>query len=99
MYPAVPASLGAMHGKFMMRLEIPPKNKEHLLVVTFGTAPSESPETSAQMFDLYDIFTLPSNIIVGQVERYITEAHENIEEAFEKSLTNKTRELFEEKGA
>lgn len=96
LYPEVPDSLGAMHGKFMMRLEIPPKNKGHLLVVTFGTAPAESLEMSAQVFDLYDIFTLSPNASIDQVNKYIIDAHDNIEAAFEKSITDKTRALFEE---
>ena len=96
LYPKVPQSLEAMHGKFMMRLEIPPKNKEHLLVITFGSAPSDSSEVSTEMLDLYDIFTLPSLLPIKDAERYITEAHENIEVAFENSITQKSRALFEE---
>jgi uncharacterized protein (TIGR04255 family) len=95
LYPQVPESLGAMHGKFMMRLEIPPKHKDHRLMVTFGTAPPESPETSAEMLDMYNIFVLPVAFPIEDVDKYIIEAHENIETAFENSITNKTRELFE----
>jgi len=96
LYPEVPESLGAMHGKFMMRLEIPPKHKGHRLMVTFGTAPPESPETSVEMLDIYDIFVLPQPFPIEDVDKYIIEAHENIEAAFENSITRKTRELFEE---
>jgi uncharacterized protein (TIGR04255 family) len=95
LYPQVPESLGAMHGKFMMRLEIPPKHKGHRLMVTFGTSPPESPETSAEMLDIYNIFVLPVAFPIEDVDKYIIEAHENIEAAFENSITNKTRELFE----
>jgi uncharacterized protein (TIGR04255 family) len=96
LYPVVPQSLEAMHGRFMMRLEIPPKHKGHLLVITFGTAPADSPETSTEMLDLYDIFALPQPLAITDVDKYIIEAHENIETAFENSITDKTRELFEE---
>lgn len=95
LYPEVPQSLEAMHGRFMMRLEIPPKYKGHLLVITFGTAPADSPETSTEMLDLYDIFALPQPLATSDVDKYIIEAHENIEAAFENSITNKTRALFE----
>jgi len=95
LYPEVPQSLGAMHGKFMMRLEIPPKNKGHLLVVTFGTAPAESPEISAVMFDLYNICTMSTPASSVHVDKCTMEAHENIETAFEKSITDKARSLFE----
>ena len=96
LYPEVPQSLESMHGRFMMRLEIPPKHKEHLLVITFGTAPADSPQTSVEMLDIYDIFALPQPLSTSDVDKYIIEAHENIEVAFENSITNKTRELFEE---
>lgn len=98
LYPEVPQSLGAMHGKFMMRLEIPPKHKGHLLVITFATAPAESPEVSAEMFDLYNICTMPASASSAQIDECIMEAHENIEMAFENSITDKTRTLFEEEG-
>jgi len=96
LYPEVPQSLEAIHGRFMMRLEIPPKHKGHLLVITFGTAPTDSPETSTEMLDLYDIFALPQPLAISAVDKYIIEAHENIETAFENSITDRTRELFEE---
>lgn len=96
LYPEVPKGLGTIHGKFMMRLEIPPKHKGHRLMVTFGTTPPESPETSAEMLDIYDIFVLPQPFPIEDVDRYIIEAHGNIEAAFENSITSKARELFEE---
>ena len=101
LYPEVPVRLGAMHGKFMMRLEIPPKNREgHQLVVTFGTAPVNPSPTSLWMFDLmfdlYDIFTLPPDMSLEQFDRYVLEAHDNIETAFEESITDKMKELFKE---
>lgn len=96
LYPEVPESLGAMHGRFMMRLEISPKHKDHMLMVTFGTAPPESPATSAEMLDIYDIFALSRPFPIGDVDKYVVEAHENIEVAFEGSITSKARELFKE---
>jgi len=95
LYPEVPESLGAIHGKFMMRLEISAKHKVHRLMVTFGTAPPESPETSAEMLDIYDIFALPKPFPMEDMDKHIIEAHENVELAFESSITSKARELFE----
>ncbi len=80
----------------MMRVEIPPKRKGHQLIITFGTAPAESPEVSAEMLDLYDIFSAPQALSFDNIDKYIVEAHENIESAFENSITQKSRDLFEE---
>ncbi len=96
LYPEVPESLGAMSGKFMMRLEILPKHKDHSLTVTFSTAPPELPGTSAEMLDIYDIFALPQPFPIEDVGKYIIKAHENIEVAFENSITGKARKLFKE---
>lgn len=96
LYPEVPQSLEAIHGKFMMRLEILPKNKGHHLIITFGSAPANSPGVSTEMLDIYDIFSLPEQISINDVDKYIMGAHENIELAFENSITQKTRDLFEE---
>ena len=96
LYPEVPESLGAMHRKFMMRLEIPAQHKAHRLMVTFGTAPPELPETSAEMLDIYDIFASPKPFPTEDIDKHVIEAHENIERAFENSITSKARELFGE---
>ena len=59
LYPEIPGSLGAMHGRFMMRLEIPTKHKGHQLIITFATTQADSPETSAEMLDLYNVYPMP----------------------------------------
>jgi uncharacterized protein (TIGR04255 family) len=96
LYPQVPDNLGARHGKFMLRLEIPSQYPGHQLVITFATAPSDSPEASAELLDLYDIFSAPTSLAIEEVQQHIIEAHANIEAAFENSITQRTRNLFEE---
>jgi len=97
LYPEIPDSLGAMHGRFMMRLEIPAKHKGHQLIITFATTQSDSPETSAEMLDLYNVYPMPPQLLaVHDLDKYKKEAHENIELAFENSITQKSRDLFEE---
>lgn len=95
-YPHVPHSLGAMHGKFMMRLEIPSKNEGHNLIVTFGSAPPSSPDSSVNMLDMYDVFIAPQLLHAPDVNKYIIEAQKNVETAFENIITDKTRLLFNE---
>jgi len=95
LYPQIPENLGKVHGKFMMRLEIPSKHPGHLLVVTFGTAPANPSEISL-LLDLYNIVNFSQTLDIKDAERYIQEAHENIEVAFENAITQKTRDLFQE---
>lgn len=95
LYPEVPKSLSDIHGRFMMRLEIPPKNKGHNLVITFGTSVADSPGTSAELLDIYDIYAPAELLSADSIDRYIEKAHENILMAFENSITDKTRKLFD----
>lgn len=94
LYPQVPQSLGEKHGKFMMRLEIPPTNQGHLLIVTFGTAPAKASEKTVEVLDIYDIYNKSGLLTLNEIEKYIIEAHENVEMAFENSITENTRNLF-----
>lgn len=96
LYPQVPEHLARSHGKFLMRLEIPPTHKGHGLVITFASVHSDVSTTSAAMLDLYDIIPATQSMPVGEIDRCISEAHENIGDAFEHIITDKTRALFEQ---
>ena len=95
MYPELPKSLSSAHGRFMMRLEIPAKHRGHNLVITFGTSMADSPGASAELLDIYDIYATAGFLSASDIDKYIEEAHENIVTAFETSITDKTRELFD----
>jgi uncharacterized protein (TIGR04255 family) len=94
LYPHLPESLNLVHGRFLMRLEIPAKHKGHNLIITFGTSMADSPGTSAELLDIYDIYASAEFLSGGDIDKFIEEAHENIITAFENSITEKTRELF-----
>lgn len=94
-YPEIPPELGSAHGRFLMRLEIPPKHDGHQLIVTFGTAPAEGPESSSELLDLYDVVPA-GKADFDNIDRRIEEAHANIEHAFESMITDQARALFAE---
>ena len=96
LHPEIPAALGPGHGRFMMRVEIPPLHKGHLLVVTFGSAPSDGESSQALMLDLYDMVTEPGEADVSDLDEHLAEGHDNIERAFESIITDAARELFQE---
>lgn len=97
-YPQLPQGLGEKHGSFMMRLELPPKHFSHQLVITFATAPSKQPESMAFALDLYNIFSNSLSVERGAelVTQIANEGHENIELAFENSIKENLRLLFQE---
>ena len=94
-YPFIPTELATMHGPFLMRLELPPQHAEHRLILTFGNAPAEKPGTLALLLDLYDIATLGEGK-EEDIEPALNDAHGNVEHAFENTITDAARELFEE---
>lgn len=94
LYPSLPTGLGDEHGKFMVRLEIPAR-KGHQVLVTFGSAPAGKPEEIAFLLDLYDIFDPGEPFDLKDVQAQIQTAHQNVEEAFEGSVKDKLRRLFE----
>ena len=61
------------------------------LVITFGTAPANVSEKTVEMLDLYDIYSTTQLITLNEIEKFIKEAHENVEIAFENSITENTR--------
>ncbi len=94
-YPNLPQSLGDVHGPFMVRVEVP--KLDHKVLITFGTAPAPSPSEVVQAFalDFYDIIQFESAIDDNIVKIQVEQAHENIVVAFEDSITDQLRSLFE----
>ena len=95
-YPHLPEGLGEKHGSFMMRLELPPKHASHQLVITFASAPADDPNSMAFALDIYDIINKPTAVDVGQVVQVASDGHENIEMAFENSIKDSLRAIFDE---
>ncbi len=95
-FPQVPEELGGTHGRFMLRMDIPPLHKDHGLVITLVLRSMKDNEPVHFMLDIYDIFVSQEKILLDSVPSLVTHAHENIVLAFEKSLTENTKNLFSE---
>jgi uncharacterized protein (TIGR04255 family) len=98
-YPNLPPRLGNLHGSFMVRVEVP-RLEQGQLVITFGTAPSPDPGQVQQAFmlDFYDILPINESIDAVDFKKEIQRAHDNIAVAFEDSITDRLRSLFEPEG-
>jgi uncharacterized protein (TIGR04255 family) len=95
-YPQLPSEMGGEHGRFMLRLDIPPHHRRHELVISFVLKTVKRNEPTHFMLDLYDIIVAEDIFSLDQLEGLVGEAHENIVLAFENSLTEKTKGMFEE---
>jgi uncharacterized protein (TIGR04255 family) len=94
LYPHYPQEWN-IPAKFVTRLELIPKNREHLEIITFGDVPREGDITYSFMLDIYDILN-KNDLSYKNISKYIDQAHENIIQTFETIITDKTRELFVE---
>jgi uncharacterized protein (TIGR04255 family) len=96
-YPNLPQRLGDMHGSFLVRVEVPQSDQGHTVVITFGTAPPPPAQEAGQVFllDLYDLLTMNQLVDEEVLKREVRTAHDNIVVAFEDSITDKLRALFE----
>ncbi|MDX1251745.1 MAG: TIGR04255 family protein [Gammaproteobacteria bacterium] len=95
LYPRLPETLGDAHGPFMIRLEIPSQMANHTVLVTFATTPPEKVGESAFLLDVYDIFAPSEPFSLQDITSHLQDGHKNIENAFESSITEKLRTLFE----
>ncbi len=95
LYPQIPATLGAAHGTFMLRVEIPTRRQGHRLLVTFGSAPPEKPNSTTFLLDFYDVVERGGEVDLEAIRSDVRMAHENVIEAFEATITDRLRTLFE----
>ena len=96
-YPNLPERLGDTHGPFLVRVEVPQTPQNHTVLITFGTAlpPDPAQQEHAFMLDLYDIVHINGRIDEQILKKEVGRAHENIVLAFEDSITDRLRILFE----
>ena len=94
-YPNIPTAAGNSHGTFMVRVEIPHQKGEHSVLLTFGTTPPDQPGQSAFMLDIYDSFTPDAPVPQKKVREEILNSHYNVETAFESSITERLRDVFD----
>jgi len=94
-YPHLPRAMGEEHGRFMVRFEVPAPKRGHSVLVTFGSAPSHESNEIVHMLDLYDIFKPVDMLPLDQIPMEVQTAHENVEAAFEGSITERLRQLFD----
>lgn len=94
-HPRLPEGLGDEHGAFMVRFEIPHAPDGHMVVVTFGSVAAIGPGGLTFMLDIYDTFESGEPLKLDLVAGEIIRAHENVEAAFEGSITDTLRRILE----
>lgn len=95
-YPQFPEELGKKHGPFIIRVELPTKYENHKTLVSFAQSAPPNAESSSFMLDLYDSCDKKTPVDCSWIQAEINKGHENVETAFENSITPVLRDLFGE---
>lgn len=93
--PVIPDTLGTDHGAFLLRLELLVPESNHSLLLSFATSPQEQPGSMAFLLDFYDTWKPGSSQPVDQVMTHVRLAHDHIQAAFERNITDELRLLFQ----
>jgi uncharacterized protein (TIGR04255 family) len=93
--PVLPESLGKDHGAFLLRLELLVPEKDHSLLLSFATSPQEQLGKMTFLLDFHETWKPGSPQPVDQVIAHVRLAHDHIQAAFERNITDELRLLFQ----
>ncbi len=98
-YPTIPLGMGNRHRGFLIRFEIPLEDQGPSLLFTLSSVDAETRSLDRQSFmlDLYAKIPLAIEPDETELKRHITLAHKNVVKAFEGSITDNLRALFNKK--
>ncbi len=94
--PIIPEGVTEAIIGLLVQVQIAPQIADHILQVTLRSAPSTIEGNSAFFLDIFDAFSIDSEINENIILKAMDDAHDNIEHVFEKLIQEKMRELFQE---
>jgi len=94
-YPAIPDNLPQTHSTFISRVEIPYMDERDRMLLTLASEATEVKDTLLLVLDIDYIMLKPEAVPINAFASWIEQAHSAIETAFESSITDKTRALFD----
>ena len=95
-FPHIPLGSGNVHGAFLINCIVPQSDDSHLLTITFNKAEPDPPVIGHQFFvlDLYEQASIGNTLNEAELKGHVRMAHANVMRAFEGSITENLRELF-----
>lgn len=92
--PNKPPDIREQVSQFIQRIEIPLLPKQALLVLQTGTLPPEREGYANFVLSLDVITNTDQPLALNAIRGWIEQAHEEMDMAFEASITDKARDLF-----
>ena len=95
--PTLPAECGETQGPFLIKCTIPQPDDSNFLMVTFQTIKPDETAEAAQAFvlDLHVRSLIDEQATKVDIENLVEDAHIRIATAFEGSITDKLRQVFD----
>ena len=95
--PTLPAGCGETQGPFLTNFTIPQPDDTNFLMVTFQTTRQDETTEAIQPFvlDLHIRIQIDEKAEKVDIENLVEDAHSRITKAFEGSITDHLRQLFD----
>lgn len=99
-YPSLPLGSGNVHGPFLIDCVIPQGTANHILTINFSSMEREEPGEDSQAFRLefYEQALIEKFLTEDELREQVGIAHSNVVHAFEGSITDNLRSLFDREG-
>ena len=96
-FPVLPKGSGDVHGPFLIKCNIPQSAENYLLTLIFSTMEPDETIADKQRFvlDLHEQVLIGKDFEDVDLESHIRIAHEDVVRAFEGSITDNLRKLFD----
>lgn len=95
-YPFIPPNLPHVQSSFFVRTEFPFEEEKERLILTLATIIPSKPNIISILLDIDYVMATPEYIALNEISEWLEKAHERVEAAFEASITDKARIIFEE---
>ena len=95
-YPRCAPGFPEDHGPFLVGLQFPYENGRDVLRVQLASAHVERPGLSPITLDLDYFLAQPGKWSVQEAVKWVGDAHQRVEAAFEACITDRLRAMFEE---
>jgi len=99
LYPYVGPGLPQLRGPFMVGVQFPYAQSRDGLKLELISADSDRPDSSTLILNLDYFVAQPGAVALDRVAEWIESAHSHVEEAFEATIKDRLRQLFEEASA
>ena len=96
-FPMIPLGSGRVHGDFLINCVVPQSDEGHFLTYSFSKIVPDPPDENSQVFllDLYNQASLGRTLSESEFKSHVRVAHGNVRQAFEGSITDRLRNLFD----